>query len=239
MTDAPKTNTLSFDDAMARATELGEQHGKGKDTQIKSLLTVLSLGYHNTFDLKPNKHADGVDDATRFAEAYVKAQGTATVFDAKAMNQAKLISTLRTAIKLGQWPKGGNGEPLATVNNLMSMRQKLRINPLERKRLDDAANTFLRYARQQIKLDQLLDDQQLKEFCYKPVTTERTAEQIIETARDQLTKLIKGEAANGTAHDNHQLVVQARNLLTDRLKVIATARGRSNHKGPALLSTVA
>src|ERR1017187_5917381 len=126
--DTPKTNAITFDDMMDTAKELGEQAGKGKDTQIKSLLKVLEAGYHNTFDLKANKHGQDVDDATKYAEAYVKAQGSAAVFDAKAMNQRKLISPLRPAIKLGQWPKGGNGEPLATVNNLISMRQKLRQN---------------------------------------------------------------------------------------------------------------
>ena len=230
--DTPKTNGITFEDVMEAMRELGGQAGKGKDTQIKSLLKVLEAGYHNAMDLKPNKHGKDIDDATLAAEAYVKAQGSAAVFDAKAMNQRKLISTLRTAIKLGQWPKGGNGEPLATVNNLISMRQKLRQNPTEIKKLDDAANTFLRYSRQQIKLDQLMNDAQLKDVCYKPVSPERTAEQIIEAARDQLTKLIKGEAANGTAQDNSAHILTARNALTDRLKQIAILRGAA--KGPTL-----
>lgn len=219
----PPSNKLDFAGLMARATELGEQHGKGKDTQIKFLLSACEGGYLNAVDLIPNKHGTEIDDATKLAEAYVKAQGTATVFDAKAMNQRKLISTLRTSIKLGQWPKGGNGEPMATVNNLMSHRQQMRKNPVTAKRLDDAANTFLRYARAQLKRDQLIDGDELKEFVNKKTADPATATEVLENVRNQLKKLSEGRASKGTAQDNSPEVQQAIQKLTARLVAIAKA----------------
>src|SRR6266536_3198858 len=105
------SNKLDLAQLMARATELGEQAGKGKDTQIKFLLSCVEGAYHNAIDLVTNKHGNDVDDAIKLSEAYVKAQGGSTVFDAKAANQRKLASTLRTGIKLGQYTKGGVGEP--------------------------------------------------------------------------------------------------------------------------------
>lgn len=220
-----QSNKLTLDQLMAKATELGEQAGKGRDTQIKFLLSCCEGGYHNAVDLIANKHGQDVDDATRLAEAYVKAQGTATVFDAKAPNQRKLISTLRTSIKLGQWPKGGVGEPLATVNNLMQHRQKLRRDPTICKKLDDAANVFLKYARTQLKRDTLIEGQELFDMCMKKERDLPTATDIVENIRGQLQKLINGEAAQNTAQDNSAEVRAAMSALTKRLTDIAKQKG--------------
>jgi hypothetical protein len=216
---------MTFADVDAAAKQLGEDAGKGKDTQIKMLLKVVEGAFHGSVDLQENKHGTDVDDCTKLAETYVKAQTGAVVFDAKAMNQRKLISTFRTCVKCGQWPKGGNGEPLGTVNNLITMRQKLRANPAESKKLDDAANTLLRYARQQLKRDQLIDDKELKTFCYKKDGALQTPEQIIEGCRKQLMSLKDGKAASGTAQDASQEIRDAIKNLTERLKKIADKRG--------------
>ncbi len=221
------TNKLSFADLLQTAAELGAQAGYGKDTQIKFLLKTCEGGYHNALSLDRNKHGTDLDDSTKLAEAYVKARQGAVVFDAKSDNQQKLISTVRTAIKLGSWPKGGNGEPLATVNNLMTIRQNLKKIPAEAKKLDDAANTFLKYARAQLKMDKLIEDAQLKELCYKPGKTLATAEQIIEETVKKLDKLISGAAASNTAQDNSAEVRNARQMLRTRLSAIATARGKA------------
>lgn len=222
---AAQTNRITLDQLMARANELGEQAGKGKDTQIKFLLSCMEGGYHNAVDLISNKHGQDIDDATRLAEAYVKAQGTATVFDAKAPNQRKLVSTLRTSIKLGQYPKGGVGEPLATVNNLMAHRQKLRKDPATSKKLDDAANVFLKYARAQLKRDTLIDGQELFDFCMKKTPELPSATEVLESIRNQLMKLANGQAAQNTAQDNSPEVKAAISALTSRLTAIAKQKG--------------
>jgi len=218
-------NAMTFADVEASMMELGKMAGQGKDTQIKALLNVVQGAFHGSIDLQENKHGTDIDDCTKLAEAYVKAQTGAVVFDAKAMNQRKLISTFRTCTKLGQWPKGGSGEPLATVNNLMTMRQKLRASPTESKKLDDAANTLLRYARGQLKRDQLIDDTELKTFCYKKDATLQTPEQIIEGCRKQLIALKDGKSSSGTAQDASTDVRDAIKSLTERLKKIADKRG--------------
>lgn len=230
-TPQPQPNTITFQDLIDTATLLGSEAGKGKDTQIKFLLKGVEGGYHNVLDLSSNKHGTDVDDATKLSEAYVKAQQGAVVFDAKAPNQRKLVSTVRTSIKLGSWPKGGNGEPMATVNNLMTIRQNLKKIPAEAKKLDDAANTLLKYARAQLKRDTLIDDAELKEFCYKPGKNLPTAEDIIESMVKQLDKLVDGSAAQGTAQDNSAEVRGARNDLRKRLTAIATARGKAKGNG--------
>lgn len=225
-------NAITFSDLMQTAADLGAEAGKGKDTQIKFLLKAVEGGYHSALDLAHNKHGAEVDDATKLAETYVKAQQGAVVFDAKAPNQRKLISLVRTSIKLGGWPKGGNGEPLATVNNLMTIRQNLKKVPAEAKKLDDAANTLMKYARTQLKRDQLIDDAELKTFCYKPGQDYKTAEEIIESCAKQLEKLIDGSAAHSTAQDNTNEVRQAKHFLRQRLAAIAKARGAAQGPNP-------
>ena len=232
---APPTsgsNKMTFADMMQVAKDLGQDAGKGKDTQIKFLLKMVDGGYHGVLDLAGNKHGTQVDDATKLAEEYVKAQNGAVIFDAKAPNQRKLISTLRTGIKLGGWPKGGNGEPLATVNNLMTMRQNLRKDPATAKKLDDAANTLMKYARTQLKRDTLIDDPaELKDFCFKASRDLSTAEDILDGMAKQLDKLVQGTASQNTAQDNSAEVQAARNAIRKRLAAIATARGKA--QGPA------
>lgn len=227
----PMPNKISYADLEKVAQDLGADAGKGKDTQIKFLLKMVEGGYHGALDMVGNKHGTDIDDATKLAEVYVKAQQGAVIFDAKAPNQRKLISCLRTGIKLGGWPKGGNGEPLATVNNLMSMRQQLRRNPAEAKKLDDAANTLLKYARAQLKRDTLIDDDELKTFCYKPGKDFATAEEIVEKMAKQLDKLISGEASSNTAQDASPEVKQAKDLLRKRLVAIAQAKGKAKPGG--------
>jgi len=221
---APQSNKRSLSQMLADATTLGEQAGKGKDTQIKFLLSCLEGGYHGAVDLVPNKHGTEVDDATKLAEAYVKAQGTATVFDHKSANQRKLISTLRTSIKLGAWPKGGAGEPLQTVDQLIAHRQKLRKDPtIDKKKLDDAANTFLRYARAQLKRDTLIEGDELYSFCFKPTRDPATAEERVEQLRNSVKQLIDGNKQG--VQDSSPKVRDAMQALTDRLVEIAKPKG--------------
>lgn len=218
----PNTNGVSFDELIATAIALGSTAGQGKDTQVKMLMKLVEGGYHNGVDMNPNKYGAGIDDAIKLAQTYVQAQGSASVFDAKAMNQRKLISCFRSAIRLGQWPKGGLGEPLATMNKLMTMRQKLKQNPQTAKTLDDAANTLLTYARAQVRRDTLIEDAELQTFCVRKSGELKTPMEILEATRKNLLNLKHGKAANGTARDDSSEVQAAIQCITDRIKNIAS-----------------
>lgn len=221
------SNKITFDSIRADMRELGAQAGQGVDTQVKALLRAVEGSYHAALDLSPNKHGTEIDDATLLAEDYVKARNGSVVFDAKAPNQRKLVSTIRTSIKLGSWTKGGNGEPIATVQNLMTMRNNLKKIPAEATKLNDAANTLLNYARTQLKRDTLIEDDELKTFCYKKPQEFATAEDIIERCAKQLESLANGKAAHGTAQNNGKNVTDAARALRKELAAIATARGQS------------
>lgn len=218
-------NAITFEQMLDIAKELGRQAGLGKDVQIKSDLKVIEAAYHGSMDLTHDKHGTGVDDATAFAEAYFKASGENTMFDAKADNQRRLISNVRKCIKLGSYTKGGNGEPMQTVNALMTYRQKLRQDPAKRKNIDDAHNTLMKFATQQLKRDNMIDPKEFDAFCYKAVTEPRTAEDIIEGVRSTLTKLSEGKVTNCPDMDNSPEIKEAMRSLTKRLANIAKAKG--------------
>lgn len=225
-------NGLTLDDMLAAATLLGSQVGPGKDTQIKLALKVIEAGYHGGLSLEANKHGTDIDDAFKIAEAYVKAANAGTVFDARENKQAKLMSCVRTLIRLGQWPKGGTGEPLTTVNNLISYRQKQRAKPGMSKRMDDAFNTTMRFARAQLKRDQLIPDSEFDSFIMKKVADPQTAEELVESFRNGLMKLAKGKNKQG-AQDTSPEVSKAAELLTKRLKDLANARAPQQNAAPA------
>ncbi len=237
MTTQPNTNGVSYDELVATAVALGSETGRGRDSQVKMLMKIGEGGYHNGVDMNPNKHGPGVDDAVKLAETYVKAQGSAAIFDAKAPNQRKLIACFRSMIRVGQWPKGGLGEPLATINRLMTMRQNLRKNPAEAKKLDDAANTLLTYARAQVRRDTLIEDDELRTMCYRKSGELKTPLEILEATRKNLLRLKHGKAAGGTAHDDSAEVAGAIQNITDRIKAIADENRKQAPASTAPTST--
>lgn len=224
-----KPNLPTLDSLLTVAKELGEQAGKGKDTQIKFLLKTCEAAFLGVLDNDANKHGDKVDDATKLTEAYVKAQTGATIFDSKAPNQRKTISCTRTSIKLGMWPKGGVGEPLTTVNDFITERTKLRKDPATAKKLDDAANAFLRFARAQIKMDRIMTVDEYRSFLFKTEPEAQTVEDFWIALRKRMQNLKAGKGANALQDTATQVdaVISAANV---RLTAIANARKGS--QGP-------
>lgn len=220
-----QSNVPSFNDLLAMATDLGTQAGQGKDVQIKFALKVVEAAYLGGLNLDPNKHGTDRRDGIVLAEAYVKAQKTATIFDAKADKSRKLISNLDKCIKLGANPKWGVGEPLSTVNQLITHRQTLRKDPANAKKLDDAFNMLMRYATQQLKRDTLIDGDELKGFAFKKDSEQRTVEDVLESIRKTANNLKAGKINNCSELDNSAHVQAIINACTKRLTEIAKARG--------------
>lgn len=220
VTTPAKPNSITLADMIAVAEDLGKQSAMGVDVQIKMDLKVLEASFQGSLDLSANKHGQDVDDATKLGEAYYKARNGAVIFDAKAPNQRKLVSNLRKAIKLGGWSKGGPGEPLSTVNNLMNLRQGLKKKAT--KNLDDAHNTFMRFATEQLRRDSVVGDAELEAFCYRPGKNVQTVEDFYEALRKRMTKVRDGK---GDVHDTGPVVDSIIQCCTNRLTQIAKAKG--------------
>lgn len=217
-----KPNIVTFDDLLQVAKDLGQQSGAGKDTQVKFALKIIDGAYHGALDLSPDKHGQGIRDGVALAEAYVKAQNAAVIFDARADNQRKLISNLDKCIKLGGTSKWGVGEPISTVNSLMTIRQKVKQEG--KVKVIDAFNALMKYATQQLKLDRIMDDVELRSFVVKPDQEAKSAEDILEAIRKQARKLAEGKVAHCPDMDNGSEVQSIIRMCTKRLTAIAKAR---------------
>ena len=225
-------NTLSLDDMLAIATDLGKVEAQGKDGQSKFLLKVAEAAFVGAIDVQENKHGTGVDDAQKLTEAYVKARNSTSIFDAKAANQRVACSKTRLLIRLGMWPKGGPGEPLSTLNDLMTTWQKLRKSP-ETKKLVDAANVIQKYARVQLRRDVAVGDDELKGFCYKP---EPEAVTEVDWLEAECKKATKARGKNLVDEATAKLIEQA---CTKRLKAIASANAPATSQAAVSPSAVA
>jgi hypothetical protein len=117
------------------------------------------------------------------------------------------------------------------------MRQKLRQDPLNAKKLDDAANTALRYARAQLKRDQVIDPAELRTFCLKPVSEPTTGEDVIESIRKTAYRLREGKVTNCPDLDNSQEVQDIIRACTKRLVAIAKAKNPNGAAAPAPTKT--
>ena len=217
----PTSNKPAFSTLIADCQELGKQFGQGKDTLSKLYLKVHEAAFLGTLDVDTNKHGNGIDDAQKLSEAYTRGVSGAVVFDAKGANGRKTASCVRTMIRLGMWPKGGQGEPLATVNNFMTKRQAMRKDPALCKKLDDPSNSLLRIARAQLKRNQIIPPSEFDGFLLKKQPDARTEEDWLESTRKAAKNAKAGKG--GLQVD----VATADKIIADctkRLKAIAAAR---------------
>lgn len=225
----PASNIPKLDDLLKDAKELGGVTGRGSDSWGQLLLKVHEASYLGGIDVDANKHGQGTDDATKVAEAYVQGQTGNMIFNAKAPSQKKTISCVRTMIRLGMFAKGGQGEPLATVNQFVAQRQKMRKDPAYAKRLDDVSNSLLRFARAQLKRDSMIVSSEFPTFILKKEHDVPTEEEWLERIRKSTNNAKNGK---GGVHVDASVADAIVNACTKRLKAIVASR--SGNKAAAV-----
>ena len=87
--------------------------------------------------------------------------------------------------------------------------------------LDDAANTFLKYARLQRKRDDLLEAEELESICMKRDPEPRTVADVLDAIRKQAKALYDGKAKAGVCQTPE--VKKIVDAATKQLKLIADA----------------
>lgn len=226
-------NLPKLQELLAAAEQLGAEEALGKDVQIKFDLKVLEAANLGGIDLTKDKHGDGIDDAVKLSEAYFKGRNKSVIFDHKEPKQRKLAATTRTMIKLGGSPKWGVNEPMQTVNQLMTLRQNLRKTANKGTKLDDAHNTLMRFAREQLKLDTMIaGDDKLKAFCFRADPEARGAEDWLRQVLKQAIALRQGKLSNCPDLDNSAEVNAIINNCNKRLSAIAKAKGAAGGSQP-------
>jgi hypothetical protein len=179
-------------------------------------------------DTTANKHGTGSNDAAKLTQARTQARTGSTIFDRKALNVRVAVNRTNTMIKLGMWPKGGPGEPLSTLNKLLTHHRKAIQNG---KKVVDAANAMLNYARAQTKSDHVLADSELEKCFLKPDPTKPSEEDMLDSLRKRLLAAKAGKGLDGTLDgDTADKMV---GHITKRLKVIAAAKAGTGNASPA------
>lgn len=226
-------NDTRFEDLIVKARELGHLAGKGKDTLVQFGILAVNAAYDGVLDLTKDKHGSGCDDAVHAYREYSAAMAGATIFDHKSPSGKVQAAKLRSCIRLGSWTRGGPGEPIATMNKLLSIRDKLRKDPVQVKLLDDAYNTLLRYARYQVKQNGAIDDEALlRVFCIKPAAQQATLEEYLQSVIKRVDDLRAGRAAGGSLQHTSavldRVVSSLKMEITDLRKRPVTADGNDD-----------
>ncbi len=216
-------NTIGLEEIKSRVKQLGEENAKGADTQIKFHLQVLEGAFHAVLSNDKDRHGKGIDDATMLSSEYFKARQANVIWDAKAANNRKLISTARLDIRTGQWAKGGSGEPLNTVHKLMDIWQKQRKAPQNAGKMEDAANVLHRYCRLQLKRNSVLEDEELRSLCFKKIKDPRSLEKFWDDTAKMFQKLKVGSLQAATLQDDHAIVQDIRDKCAERIQALKTA----------------
>lgn len=215
-------NDTRLDDALKAIEALGADEGKGRDGWAKFLMLTTELAHDGVVDLTDNKHGGTKDDSMVLTERYIKGRTGASVHDHKAGNVKKAVSCTRTMVKVGCKTGLGTGEPLASMNNLVTIRNKLKVK--ESKRLDDLPNTLLRWARKQIKANTAFDTQELTDLCYRKQQDLKNAEEVLDAIRKSINNLYNGKASQGTARDSSPFIKTMLDAANARMREIANAK---------------
>ncbi len=214
-----KSNAPTVEDYLAKVLVLGQTDAKSSNGQITFDLLMVEGAYHGTFDLQPNKHGPGRDDATLMAEQYSKGFASTVVFDSKKRSSSKLISNIRKCHKVGTSPQWGQGEPLANTNTFVAIWKKLRAK--NTKGLNDVHNALLRYFTAQLKDTRLITGDALEKFCYMPNKEPKTNAEILRKYVKGMVKLTNGKFANCPDIDTSGELKAAIQMLNTRLTNLA------------------
>lgn len=212
-------SNMTFEYLLEAAKESGQKEAQGADSLPQFFLEVTQGAFLGVIDTTANKHGIGSNDASKLTQARTQARTGSTIFDRKALNVRVAVNRTNTMIKLGMWPKGGPGEPLSTLNKLLTNHRKAIQSG---KKVVDAANAMLNYARAQIKSDHVLADSELEKCFLKPDPTKPSEEDLLDSLRKRLTAAKVGKGLDGNLDaDTADKMIGA---ITKRLKAIAAAK---------------
>lgn len=212
-------SNMTFEYLLEAAKESGKLEAQGADSLPQFFLEVAQGAFLGVIDTTANKHGTGVNDAAKLTQARCQARTGSTIFDRKALNVRVAVNRTNTLIKLGMWPKGGPGEPLTTLNKLLTNHRKA---IQDGKKVIDAPNAMLNYARAQVKSDHVLSDKELEKCFLKPDPTKPSEEDLLDSLRKRLAAAKVGKGLDGMLDgDTADKMI---GHITKRLKAIAAAK---------------
>jgi hypothetical protein len=224
-THAALPNVPTFDNYLAKAEEYAEAAAKGQNAGHAFLVELLTGGYLGALTYAP-REGEQEGDHAKLAARYATKQGLMNKANPKASNQKKLKSDFGLAIKTGNNPKFGTGQPLAATNDFLATLDALRRKQV--KGLRDTYNGLLNFWRHCNKAGKVpANAKELEVFCYVPDSKAVTVDSALENVRKTLAKISQGKLANCSETDDSKEVKDAVALITKRLAARAKVRGQT------------
>ncbi len=226
-------NDHRFDDLCKEAETYGADRAKGEDSLVLMALKALQGAFDGYVTTGKDTHGPGVDDA-EFLQRKYEGMRNASAKVQRTTSQKGQASKLRTCIRLGEWPHGGVGEPMNTINLLIDEYNKLSNDKTYEGKIESAYRMLQKYAAAQVRLKSVIPQDELKAFALKKEGIPKNLEEYIEAIAAHIQKLVDGKAVKGTIKDDSAEVVDALDLLKQRLSIL-----RNNDEGEEVVDTAA
>lgn len=217
-TDAKMANDKRVSDLMKQVHKLGEEASLGKDSLPKLAHAVVKAAADGVIDLD-TKDAKGNDAAHQLYEKYVSGESKKAIHEHSAGGKKANVSKLRQLINLGC---------MTTVDGFEVMQRafQARENMIADSAKVKAAYPFyVDVAREQLKADKPLTDNELNDIALKDAPAPKTLEGELKRALSILEGLVTGENRD-KIKDDDALTDAAFQAVKERLDKIATLRQR-------------
>jgi dephospho-CoA kinase len=192
---------------------LGEDVAQG-DAAIPNLfLLLLRATADKVIDL--SKDAAGQDEFARAYGAFVTAKNNRAVFDRSDDSTKVQISKLRRAGVLGT---KATFDPVYAMDKFIEVHKDLPVEAIK-----PAYTAFVDFAREQAKLDEIMDEDAMKAIAFKNPPKDKTLEKALEQIKKLTEKLITGENNAGLKCQDPDLIT-ADEFIGSALKNVMTLR---------------
>jgi hypothetical protein len=217
-TSAALSNDKRFSDLMKQVTKFGEEASLGKDSLPKLAHAVVRAAADGVIDVD-TKDDKGVDAAAKLYDNYVKGESKKAIHEHSSGGKKANVSKLRQLIAMGC---------MTTVDavDVMQRAFQARENMISDSAKVKAAYPFyVDVAREQLKADKPLSDNELNDIALKDAPKEKTLEGELKRAMTILEGLVTGENRD-KIQDTDALTEAAFQAVKERLDKIATLRQR-------------
>lgn len=210
------TNDTRLSDFMSVVRELGRDAASGKDSLPNLAVATVRAVADGVIDT--SKDASGDDGAARIFKAYAAAEGKKAVHDRTENGLKANISKLRQLCNFAGNPKW---DAVDVLNRAIVQRQQAR--DTDEMEVKPAYAAFVDVAREQLKHDDELSDDMLRDIVLKSAKErEVTVEGQLKKAQKIIDELIAGEKHPGV-QDQSPEVIQVGELLNTRLTALMVA----------------
>jgi hypothetical protein len=202
MAHNPNVNDTRLADFTKQVAKFGRDAADGQDALPRLAMAAAAAAFDDVIDDEPKKHtlADGstCDDAVLFYTQYLNESGKKQQYaDYKASGIKANASKLRQIIAMGK--RVGPG-PLVRAHEIRAEMAASKVVPLS------AYPMFVNVAREQIKLDRPITDDEIRACGTKPPTAAKDVQAYVERAIKGLDALISGENPDGVVCQAEQII---------------------------------